>query len=473
MRRTTTTLAAALLLLGLASAVQHGDEKHAKSSAGYFFVLTNGDCTADRAKGTTSCGDGPRPTIDVVDPEQLKVVASVPVTTDFGPVVWSDAVYMEACDDDGYKGYVIANERGGRIVVVDAAKAIAGDGAGAVITTLPMGERPVHAYAIPHIEGQGNVGEYWSHSDGDGTFSVVKVGEWDDLHKPEIRAHVDTPGHGKLLWDSDLWPYGYASNTQEPFLYEIDLRNYNMTRHIKFTTHGENPDAHCKGTHGLAYSKENKHVYATCSGNATEGGEGGIVEINPEGDQLVLVKKHTNARGGQVYESSDGKWIVGIDKANDEVVFLEANEPGEVSSVAHIVSASEDHCALDDQSGCPGKPDKVAFFNMPDGSVNFFFSFTAGGDKTGKDGVGFINSKDLDTRDTLIHVPGGSGDSKYRSIYTGGSDVATIMAYPNEGLMLVDGATGNLAGTVETNAAPSRVIWVPDEPTGFYCESSP
>ena len=151
-----------------------------------------------------------------------------------------------------------------------------------------------------------------------------------------------------------------------------------MTRHIKFTTHGENPDAHCKGTHGLAYSKENKHVYATCSGNATEGGEGGLVEINPEGDQLVLVKKHTNARGGQVYESSDGKWIVGIDKANDEVVFLEANEPGEVSSVAHIVSASEDHCALDDQSGCPGKPDKVAFFNMPDGSVNFFFSFTAG-----------------------------------------------------------------------------------------------
>ena len=63
--------------------------------------------------------------------------------------------------------------------------------------------------------------------------------------------------------------------------------------------------------------------------------------------------------------------------------------------------------------------------------------------------------------------------SKYRSIYTGGSDVATIMAYPHEGVMLVDGATGNLTGTVETNAAPSRVIWVPDEPTGFYCESSP
>ena len=36
-----------------------------------------------------------------------------------------------------------------------------------------------------------------------------------------------------------------------------------------------------------------------------------------------MVKKHREAGGGQVYESSDGAFIVAIDKAKDEVVFLE------------------------------------------------------------------------------------------------------------------------------------------------------
>jgi len=367
---------------------------------------------------------------------------------------------------------VIANERGGRIVVIDADKAIAGEGVDAIVTTLPMGERPVHSYAIPHIDGKGNVGEYWSHSDGDGHFDVVKVGNWDDLHVPEVTAHVGVPGHGKLLWDSDLWPYGYATNTNEGYIYEIDLENYNMTRHIKFTTHSEDPDSHCKGTHGIAYSRINKHIYATCSGNETEGGEKGLVEVNVEGDQLVLVKKHTNARGGQVYESPDGEWIVDIDKSNDEIVFLQANEPGEVSSVEYVVAASKDHCALNDQTGCAGMPDKVAFYEMPDGSTNFFFSLTSPNDEAGNDGVGFINSKDLGTQDTLTHLPGGSGGSKYRSIFAGGDYVATIMAYPHQGIMLVDGESGTLAGTVETNMAATRIAYVPGTPTGLYCDSS-
>merc|ERR1739848_635421 len=427
------------LALGAVSCVQHGDERLASVPGGYFFAFTNGNCTANRALGTTECGDGPRPTIDVVDPREMKVVASVPITETYGPVVWADPVYMEKCEESGPpKGYVLANERGGRIVIIDAAQAIAG--------------------------------EFWSHSDGDGHFDVVKLGFWDDIHVPEITAHVETPGHGKLLWDSDLWPYGYASNTAEPYLIEIDLRNYNKTRHIKFTTHEEDPDSHCMGTHGLAYSKYNKHIYATCSGNDTVGGENGLVEVNPEGDEMVLVKKHTNARGGQVYESLDGKWIVAIDKANDEIVFLEARGTGEESSVEYVVAASKDHCALDDQEGCGGKPDKVAFYDMPDGSVNFFFRSHEPQNKNGTDGVGFINSKNLGTQDTLTNIPGGSGGSKYRSIYSGGDHVATIMAHPYDGIMLIDGANGKLAGTVETNTGSTRVIYVPDEPTGKYCD---
>ena len=82
-------LVAATCLLGaavLVSAVQHGDERHAKAE-GFFVALTNGNCTADYATGTTSCGDGPRPTMDFVDPASMEVVASVPITPEFGPVV--------------------------------------------------------------------------------------------------------------------------------------------------------------------------------------------------------------------------------------------------------------------------------------------------------------------------------------------------------------------------------------------------
>ena len=140
-------------------------------------------------------------------------MASVPMTQ--APVVWSDAVYMETCSDSSNsKAYVLANDRGGNIVVMDAALAIAGDD-DAVIATLPMGTRPVHAYGIPHVQGRGNVGEFWSHADGDGHFDVVKVGEFDALHQPEVTAFVDTPGHGKLLWDEDLWPM--VSRRRAPF----------------------------------------------------------------------------------------------------------------------------------------------------------------------------------------------------------------------------------------------------------------
>ena len=64
------------LALGAVSCVQHGDERHASVPGGYFFAFTNGNCTANRALGTTECGDGPRPTIDVVDPREMKVVAN-------------------------------------------------------------------------------------------------------------------------------------------------------------------------------------------------------------------------------------------------------------------------------------------------------------------------------------------------------------------------------------------------------------
>mmetsp|Transcript_14141 Transcript_14141/g.32401 ORF Transcript_14141/g.32401 Transcript_14141/m.32401 type:complete len:105 (-) Transcript_14141:86-400(-) len=103
--------------------------------------------------------------------------------------------------------------------------------------------------------------------------------------------------------------------------------------------------------------------------------------------------------------------------------------------------------------------------------MNFIFSLTSPNDQTGEDGIGIINSKNLGTQDTLTHVPGGSGSSKYRSIYSGGDHVATIMSYPHEGIMVLNGQDGSLAGTVKTNEATTRVMYVPEQPTGAYCSA--
>merc|ERR1712224_573473 len=98
--------------------------------------------------------------------------------------------------------------------------------------------------------------------------------------------------------------------------------------------------------------------------------------------------------------------------------FLEARGTGEESSVEYVVAASKDHCALGEEPSCAGMPDKVAFYPLPDGSMNFYFSLTSPQNKNGTDGVGFINSKNLGTQDTLTN----------------------IMAHPYDGIMLIDGA---------------------------------
>ena len=49
-----------------------------------------------------------------------------------------------------------------------------------------------------------------------------------------------------------------------------------MTREIAFS--GQSASMQCTGTHGMAYSNVNGHIYATCSG------AGGLAEINPGPD---------------------------------------------------------------------------------------------------------------------------------------------------------------------------------------------
>mmetsp|Transcript_14140 Transcript_14140/g.32399 ORF Transcript_14140/g.32399 Transcript_14140/m.32399 type:complete len:87 (-) Transcript_14140:86-346(-) len=70
--------------------------------------------------------------------------------------------------------------------------------------------------------------------------------------------------------------------------------------------------------------------------------------------------------------------------------------------------------------------------------------------------------------DALFRLP---SSCRYRSIYSGGDHVATIMSYPHEGIMVLNGQDGSLAGTVKTNEATTRVMYVPEQPTGAYCSA--
>ena len=49
------------------------------------------------------------------------------------------------------------------------------------------------------------------------------------LEHSDVVAHVTSPGHGKLLWDPHLLPYGYASNTAEGYVCKDFLQRSSPT----------------------------------------------------------------------------------------------------------------------------------------------------------------------------------------------------------------------------------------------------
>lgn len=75
-------------------AVKTGDEEF-RNAPGYVYVLSDGSAAAD--DGVVSSDDmmATPPSIDVVDPETLSVIASLPVQPETS---WADAVYMERCE---------------------------------------------------------------------------------------------------------------------------------------------------------------------------------------------------------------------------------------------------------------------------------------------------------------------------------------------------------------------------------------
>ena len=86
---------------------------------------------------------------------------------------------------------------------------------------------------------------------GTGHFYVIDLSDL-TKYSDNVTAYEKLSFHGKLLWDEDgtLGNRGYATSTGEPFLFQLDLLNGELTRSYDFSN--DVVDGTCFGLHGIA-----------------------------------------------------------------------------------------------------------------------------------------------------------------------------------------------------------------------------
>lgn len=111
----------------------------------------------------------------------------------------------------------------------------------------------------------------------------------------------------------------------------------------------------CHGTHAIAYSNLNKHLYVECTG------EGGALEldvsdpVNPK-----FVTQHDGATGA-LYETPDEGFVVASDKGGNKLHVFRPNGNGTASSIEHVVNV-------------PGHPSTVSFWPIPGDKEHSFIA---------------------------------------------------------------------------------------------------
>ncbi|CAB9528423.1 expressed unknown protein [Seminavis robusta] len=112
-----------------------------------------------------------------------------------------------------------------------------------VVDTVQVGPRGVHTYAVWTQD------EFWSHSDGDGHFYVVRL--------------------------SDLSKHTHKPRTTTYNVNDIDYSSEDLI-----------PGSGCRGLHAIAYSAINQHLYTECSGG------GGVLEFDVSNGAIAFVHQH-------------------------------------------------------------------------------------------------------------------------------------------------------------------------------------
>lgn len=168
-----------------------------------------------------------------------------------------------------------------------------------------------------------------------------------------IQAKAEGAYHGKLLWDESdqLAGIGYATSTGERALFYMHMEEHKLLGSYDYTQDLlplPYPN-YCMGTHAIAYSSVNNHLYLECVGG------GGILEIDVnEPLQPVFVTQH-KAASGALYEVPDGSAVVASDKTNNKLHVFQPNGKGSASSIDFQVDVS-------------GHPTTPSFYPMKDGS---------------------------------------------------------------------------------------------------------
>jgi len=303
-------------------AVLYGDEQYLDVPGGKFWAFYSGG-------------------VAIVDPETCNIEKKI--TQDHEgkdlPGGWSDGVYMQYDGSSGLEGYVMINSRinsenaqGDPVSSVIALSSTERK----VVSTIEVGHRVVHSYGV-HTHNQ-----FWSHSDGNGHFYVIDLKDLSE-HSAKVKVHDELPFHGKLLWDEDgtLGNRGFATATGEQFLFEVDLKDAELTGQFDYSSFLESKDE-CQGLHAIAYSAKNMHVYTECSGG------GGILEFDVSNGEIDFVHQHRSATGA-LYELPDGSYVVAANKGKNKLHVFKPNDSGEKSSTQYDVHI-------------PGNPSTPSFF---------------------------------------------------------------------------------------------------------------
>jgi len=293
-----------------------GDEHFMEASEGTFYAF----------------GDG---YISVIDAETKRLLKTI--TTDENgdalvnqvgdPIQWADAVYMECPVSPGseeIRSLILANQRDvytddalpssdelftnepfSYVAVIDTDEM-------EIIGRTRVGPRPIHAYAVPWLN------EFWTHPDGRAEFDVIHCDSIFEVDVERVKANVGSGGHGKLLVHPDLNNTAYATHTNEPYVFEIDLIKKELVR-----AHPIDGAELCAGLHAIEYSPINKHLYGECVGG------GGIIEYDVNVDKVV---HQWLEETGSLYESPDGGFIVSSNKVGSLFHVLQPQENGSKST---------------------------------------------------------------------------------------------------------------------------------------------
>lgn len=397
--------------------------------------------------------------VSVISSDTSKVVKTIAVET----TSWGDIVYMEKGD----LHYLFANDRGGhRVLVIDT------DSMEVVQSVdLEDGANVVHSYGVHWRD------EFWSHSDGKAYFDTIHIDEPGSLYDTKVDAHESVgTGHGKLCFHPSLENRAFVTTVVEPVVLEIDLET---RQKVQTFTFDEATNHDCGGTHSIAYSHVNRHVYAQCSG-----GSHGLIEIDTETNTIVNKLVWENNGVPAPYNSPDDEFLLMVDKSNSLIHTLQAKDGGatKVYETVRMPDLKPAGATFIPKAGKKGSALLRDYWVVAALTENRRQNdLCLNGTKLdpvydGNSGFAYYDLADVvdGNAPNVQKLEVGSVDQgvsyndpcmpgrTYRPQKRGGMKVATVVHHPNPGVGIADfsGAAPSHT-TVATSTKPSRVAYAP------------